>query len=199
MNLNYTSLQTEVANYLNRTNLTSQIPTFIGLAEAYLFREVRIKDIEVSVSGTTASGYATLPADFGTLSKVSVTSNGSTYNLDYQSDPSTPTAVDPSPSYYSFENGKIRIWGAGTGQAYTLFYVPAIAALSASNLTNWLITNASDLYLYASCLEGARYIRDAAEITRLSALVATALDSVQRFIERRGQPTTGSMQIRRRG
>ena len=197
--MNYATLQTEIANYLNRTDLTAQIPTFIGLAESYLFRELHIKELETSVAGSTVGGYAVLPVDFGTLSKISITSNGSSYVLDYMALSEVSESVSTSPGYYSFENGNLRIWGTSTGQAYTLYYVPAIAALSGSNTTNWLLENAQELYLYASCLEGAKYMRDAGEVARLTQTVAASLDSVRRFTERRGFPTTGSFQIRRRG
>ena len=198
--MNYSSLQTEIANYLNRTDLTAQIPTFIGLAESYLFRELHIKELETSVSSTTVTGgYATLPSDFGTLSKISITSNGTARVLDYIALSEVPTTVEQYPGYYSFESGKIRIWGSDVGQAYTMYYVPAISPLTVSNTSNWLLANASELYLYASCLEGARYLRNDAEVANLSGVVERSLDSVKRFTERRGQPATGSMQIRRRG
>ena len=108
--------------------------------------------------------------------------------------------VNPHPQFYSLEKNQIRIIGAGVGQAYTLFYTPKILPLSASVATNWILTNASELYLYASCLEGARYLRDANEIATLSQSVTLALESARRFAERRGQPSVGSLQIRpRRG
>ncbi len=198
--MNYSELQSEVGKYLHRTDLTAQIPTFIGIAESYLFRELHIKELQVSVAGSTAGEYATLPADFGSVSRVVITYGGKNYTLDYLAVPESYTAIDPCPAYYSFENNQIRIWGAGTGQTYTLSYIPAVAPLTNSNPTNWILENASDLYLYASALEGARYVRNQAEIDKLTPLILASLDSVKRFTERRGQPATGSLQIKpRRG
>jgi len=199
--MTYTGLQTEVANYLHRTDLTAQIQMFITLAESYLFRELHIKEMEISVAGTTTGGYITLPADFGTVSRITVTYSGYEHNLDYKAQADYSTTVEVFPQYFSLEKNKLRIWGAGDSQAYTLYYVPDIPNLSASVATNWIMDNAFELYLYASCLEGAKYIRDDAQVASLSAQVATSIDSVKRFAERRGQPATGSMQIkpRRRG
>jgi hypothetical protein len=198
--MNYTTLQSEVASYLHRTDLAAKIPTFIELAEAYLFRELHIKEMQISVDGTTTAGYATLPTDFGSVSRVSVTYGGIARSLDYIALADAPTATSGAPAYYSLENNKLRIWGASDGQAYTLYYIPAIQNLSGLVTTNWLLENAPELYLDASCLQGAKYTRNDAEVAKLTGNVALSIDSVKRFSERRGQPATGSMQIKvRRG
>ena len=195
----YSELQTEVANYLNRTDVAAKVPTWIAIAEASLFRELHIKELQVSVTGTTTAGYADLPADFGSVSRVSVTYGNSARTLDYASLAEAPVSTTSTPSQYSLENNKLRLWGASDGTAYTLYYIPKIEALSVSNTTNWLLENALDLYLYASALEGAKYLRNAQEEQKLSALIPGLLDGVKRFSERRGQPTTGSLQMKVRG
>jgi len=198
--MNYTELKAQVASYLHRTDLTAQIPTFIALAEAYLFRELHIKEMQVSIVGSTTGGYADLPADFGSVSRVSVTYGGVARSLDYISLADVSTSTNAAPAFYSLENNKLRIWGAGDGQAYTLYYIPAIQNLSDIVSTNWLLENAPELYLDASCLQGAKFVRNDAEVAKLTGNIALSIDSVKRFSERRGQPATGSMQIKvRRG
>ena len=197
--MNFTSLKTEVANYLHRTDLTAQIPLFIELAEAYLFRELRIKEMQISVSGTTVGGYATLPAGFGSVARLTVTYAGREQSLDYMASPDA-SVVGSGAEGYSLENNKLRIWGASTGQAYTLYYIPAIVNLSPTVATNWLLDNAPELYLDASCLQGAKFARNYAEVDRLMGNIELSLESVKRFSERRGHPSIGSMQIKvRRG
>lgn len=193
--MTYSELQTQIAAYLHRTDLTAQIPTFIGLAEAVLFREINVKDLQTTATLTTTGEYASLPVDFGALSKIEVTVNGVTYPLDYQSQPETVSGT-VSPSKYAFEKGQIRIYGAGTGTVATLYYTPRIEALSATNTTNWILDNAPDLYLYASAMEGAKYIRDDAQAAALTGYVAGAMDTVKKFSERKGQPITASLQIK---
>lgn len=196
--MNYTQLQTEVLAYLHRTDQAAKCPTWIALAESFLFRELHIKELQVSVDGTTTGGYGTLPADFGSASRVSVTYSGAARTLDYISLANAPTSNTSAPAYYSLEKDQIRIWGASDGQTYTLYYIPKIEPLSGSVATNWLLDNAQDLYLYASALEGAKFLRNQAEIDKLSALIPGLLDSVKRYSERRGQPATGSLQIKPR-
>jgi hypothetical protein len=193
----YSELKTQVASYLHRTDLAAQVPTFISIAEAYLFRELHIKDSQLSTDLTTTGEYADLPVDFLSLNKITATYQGVTYALDYQNEPETYTG-QTTPTKYAFENGQIRIAGASTGTVVTLYYTPKITALSDTNTTNWLLENAPDLYLYASCLEGAKYTRNAMMVQGLTPMVSDALEAVKRFIERRGQPSTGSLQIKAR-
>jgi len=194
--MNYTTLQSNVADFLHRTDLTAKIPTFIELAEAYIFRELHIKELQISVDGTTTSGYATLPTDFDTVARVSVTYNGAARSLDYVALANAPIANSSSPAYYSLENNKLRIWGASDGQAYTLYYIPKFQNLSDSAPTNWLLENAPELYMDAACLQGAKHVRNYAAVETLTGNIALSIDSVKRFSERRGQPYIGSMQIK---
>lgn len=196
--MSYTTLQADIASYLHHTGLTAKIPGFIALAEPSLFRELNIKAIQTSVTGATVGGYVVLPDDFGSLVRLSIIANSLERNLDYIGRGVESTAVNTSPNYYSFENDKLRIIGAGDGQAYTLYYIPNILPLSDSVATNWLLDNAPDLYLYASALEGAKYIRDTAQAAILENMVKGLLQSVRSAAESRGQPLSGSLQIKPR-
>ena len=197
--MNYDTLKSAIADYFHRDDLTAQIPGFIALAEAYMFRELNVQEMQTSVAGTTiSSGYATLPTDFAAVSKITVTIGSTTVNLDYMAVPEVFSDVTAYPEFYSLENNQIRIIGSGSGQAYTLFYTPKILPLSDSVSTNWILDNASDLYLYASCLEAARNTKDAGEVAALTPVVETVLEAARRFSERRGQPASGSLQIKPR-
>lgn len=194
--MNYTELQAEVAKFLHRTDLTSQIPTFIGLAESVLFRELNVKELQTTATLVTTGEYASIPADFGSLSRITNTVNGVTYDLDYQASPEYLTSTTSVPSKFGFETGQIRVYGAGTGTTLTMYYTPKIEALSGSNPTNWILDNAQDLYLYAAAMEGAKYIRDTEQASALAGYVSGAMDAVRKFAERKGQPLTGSLQIK---
>ena len=52
----YSTLQTAVANWLDRNDLTDRIPEFISLAEATFNRTLRLRAMETTVSDTTPSG-----------------------------------------------------------------------------------------------------------------------------------------------
>ena len=63
---NYTDLKATVADYLARSDLTTQIPDFIQLAENRLRRDLRARFMLKVVTTTTTAGDKTvaLPSDF---------------------------------------------------------------------------------------------------------------------------------------
>lgn len=196
--MSYATLQTDIASYLHRSDLTATIPTFIATAESYIFRELVIKELQTSAVLTSVGEYVTLPTDFSAVNRITVTVGGVERTLDYKSQPDNYTVVSGTPVSFSLESDQLRLWGAGTGTECTLYYTPKIQNLGASVSTNWLLDNAYDLYLYVGALEGARYVRAQEQIDALTPLVMSALDSVRRFAERRGLPSTASLQIKPR-
>ena len=62
----YTTLQATIADYLARSDLTTQIPEFIRLAEDRLLRDLRIRQMIKVATASTTAGDATvsLPSDF---------------------------------------------------------------------------------------------------------------------------------------
>ena len=61
----YSGLKASVANWLNRTDLATEIPDFIALVESRLAHELRIPSIEkTAYIITDIHGRATIPADF---------------------------------------------------------------------------------------------------------------------------------------
>ena len=65
----YAELQTAMANWLIRDDLTNRLPEFIDLFEAEVNRRLRIQDMETRATATLTSGsdYLALPTDFGGL------------------------------------------------------------------------------------------------------------------------------------
>lgn len=197
--MTYATLQTAIADNTHRTDLTAKIPDFIALAEAFLFRELNIRSLETSTTGTTTGGLITLPADFAYLVKVTTTYGGREYTLDYGGDPRAETATSGLPYGYVMESGGLRLYPeAGTGYAYTIYYGMDVSPLSGSVSTNWLLDNAYDLYLQSSLIEAYRYTQNTEQEARLSSLVGPMVESVRRMIERKAQPSRGGLQIKPR-
>ena len=60
----YAQLKTSIADWLNRSDLTSAIADFITLAEAEFNRTVRVRQMIVRANATLDSEYTQLPSDF---------------------------------------------------------------------------------------------------------------------------------------
>lgn len=191
--MTYTQLKADIADYLHRTDLTEKTPLFISLAESSLFRSLDVKELETTDEGTTDDDYASLPSDFGALSKITINLGGRETTLDYL--PGADQSATPYPAHYAYENGQIRIYGAGSGVDYKLYYTAKLLPLSDTMRSNWLLQNAADLYLYAGALEGAKYLKDTPEVATLGPMVDGLLAAVKSKINRRGLPTSGSLRI----
>jgi hypothetical protein len=157
----YASLKTEIADFLNRTDLTSVVDTFIDLCEAEMQRELKLLTFEVDTTLTVTAGVATLPTGF--IGARSVT---------WLSSPPRPlTYVTPdaferwesnSPSlvsYYTISGTTMRFSDGGTGTARVTGYA-RFTPLSGAATTNAIITNHPAAYLYGSLEHASVYVKD---------------------------------------
>jgi hypothetical protein len=62
--VNYTELQTNITDWLNRSDLSAITPTFIALAEARLNRQLRTTNQYQRADVSTPDQYLTMPGDF---------------------------------------------------------------------------------------------------------------------------------------
>jgi len=162
---NYTELQASIADFLNRSDLTSVIPDFITMCEADLNRTLRVRDMSVRTRAPIDSQYVKLPADFLGMR-----------NIDLLTDPVTPLtyknlqnldihrAGDSTgkPLYYSVMQDSIEFAPVPDGD-YTIeiVYYQKIPALSSADAdgVNWLLTDHPDAYLYGSLMHSAPYLQ----------------------------------------
>ena len=77
----YAELQTSIANWLNRDDLTSVIPDFISLTEASINRDLRHYKMINRVDATLDSRYVQMPADWIETVRFGITS-GTTYRIE---------------------------------------------------------------------------------------------------------------------
>jgi hypothetical protein len=159
---NYTELQASVADFLNRSDLTSVIPDFITMAEAELNRTLRVREMSVRTQAPIDSQYVKLPDDFLGMR-----------NIDLLTDPVTPMtyknlqnldvhrASDATgkPIYYSIMQNNIEFSPVPDGD-YTIeiVYYQKVPALSVFS-TNWLLDSHPDAYLYGTLMHSAPYLQ----------------------------------------
>lgn len=162
----YATLQSEVAGWLNRTDLTAAIKTFVQLAEARFQRDPRVRKLQNAGTFTVSADDASLPSDL--LAVESWYQDGPT---DYrriqivgaEALPEIKTVVGTTggPRYAAIIAGTARFAPApDTSYATKLVYWRKIASLSDANPTNWLLLAHPDVYLYAALVESAPYLQD---------------------------------------
>lgn len=186
----YADLQTTIAGYLARSDLTTQIPDFIRLAETRLRRDLRIRQMLKSVTTATVAADSTveLPSDFLEVRDFVVVGN-----------PVQPLNYF-SPSAF---NRNARTWESGKPLDYTvlandfqlapipdgvytvqLFYFAAPAFLSDTNTSNVFLANTPDALLYGALLEAEPYLMNDARINTWGTMFDRAMAAITRSDER---------------
>ena len=201
----YTELKSSLADWLNRTDLTSAIADFISLAEAQMERQLRTRQmiVRATASFAAAAEYGTVPDDFLETKSIKLDTNPVT-SLSFQTiegmDQLSNTTYLSSgkPLYFSVVGNQFRLLPIPDG-AYTadLVYYAKLAKLSATNATNWLLTQAPDVYLYGSLLQAAPYLQDDARISVWSSLYLAGLEQLQ-VADDRGSTSGGALLARAR-
>ena len=160
----YNDLLTAIPAWAMRsgdTEFSAQVPDFIRLAEVRLNRNLRLAQMEKTATLTAdANGVATLPADY--LEYRAISSGVAGYPAIELVDPEGEIGrlpVGGVPGRVSFAGGSLQVYPAGASTVILTYYA-SVPALGPSNQTNWLLTAAPDVYLYASLLEAAPYMEE---------------------------------------
>lgn len=159
----FSSLKTAVANWLHRSDLTDRIPDFISLAESRINRLIptRGTEIETTLTATNGSAFINLPADFNTPVALWLEAwiprrllvLVAPVNLPYM-------PISTYPTYWALLQNQIKFDRlANANFNLTLRYI-VLSHLSDAAPTNYILTNYPDLYLYATLIEAAPFIRD---------------------------------------
>ena len=160
----YAELQSTIASYLARSDLTAMIPDFIRLAELRLQRELRIRQMLKVVTTVTVAGDATveLPNDFLQMRDLHLQTNP-TMVLEYQSPSSlfrnARTSESGLPKQYTVLAVEFQ-FAPVPDSAYTLsmLYYAKPEQLSNTVASNVFLTVCPDLLLYAALGEAEPYI-----------------------------------------
>jgi len=177
--------QTDVANWLDRDDLTDRIPEFIALAEARFNRVLRLRSMETKQTASTVAAqrnYA-LPTNYIQMRNFQLNTNPLT-TLSYV----TPEIYDRlwggstggTPKFYTILADEISL-GPIPGSVITmemLFY-KKFDNLSGSVATNWLITNAPDIYLYGTMLEAEPFIMNDERVQLWAAALERGVSDLQ--------------------
>jgi hypothetical protein len=195
----YATLQTAVANWLDRSDLTDRIPEFIALAEARMNRTLRLA-LMLNVDQTTLGGATALVAGTRDYALPS----GYLQMLDFHLRTSPITTL----SYLTPENMN-RMWAGSQGGeplAYTIFsdnasgtpiksvrlgpapdsaydysimFYKKIDALSVTNTTEAMLTDNPDVYLYGALLEAEPFLMNDQRVQLWATAFQEALRALQ--------------------
>lgn len=175
--MTFTSLQSDIRNYLERGGITDpivyeQIPRLITLAERRIARELKIQGFQRVVNTTLQSGVAVYPKPDRWRDTISI-------NIGTGNNNNTHTAVfarsyeyirqywpdetqTSQPLFYADYNYNFWIFGPTPDADYPMevLYYELPPLLDNTNQTNWLSEYAPNLLLYGSLVEATPFVKD---------------------------------------
>lgn len=177
----FATLKSAIADFLVRDDLTDVIPTFISFAEARIDRELTHWRQELRSEAALDAQYMTLPTDFLRPIRLQITDTPSSEVKPISTAQMMQMRQDRGdvggrPQYYAITATSLELFPTpdDTYNA-SLVYYGRISALSDTNTTNWLLSEAPDVYLYGSLIHSAPYLKDDARVAVWEALFAQGL------------------------
>lgn len=162
----YSTLKTEIASWIHRTDLTAQIPTFIQLAESKIANLIKGLPLETTITTTLTAGVSTLslPNDYNEMQSIVVLSNPTmTLQLvpDHILSQYNANNTSGVPEFYSISGNNISFSKIPDGNySVKITYLAKLTSLSDVATTNWVLTKYPYLYLYGSLIETSIFTND---------------------------------------
>lgn len=188
--MDYAALQAAVLNWSARSDAvtTAEVPNFIAFAtdsfnHGIPDRQVaplRVRDMETLASITMTDGVGTLPSDYlqyKTARSMSSLPNPLSYATDSYTNAAYADGAAGLSTTFSITGSTIYVFPT-SGVDVDLVYYAAIPALSDSNTSNWLLAKLPMLYLHASLMHLAMFLRDDALLARSQAMVTATIDGL---------------------
>ena len=163
----FAGLKSSIADWLNRSDLTTQIPDFIALAEADFNAKLRIRQMEQIDTITIDAESVSVPTGFISVRSLYILLSNNKYVLEYIT-PHNMFEVKAGstagrPRVYTIESDNetesLR-FGPSPDTSYTgyLSYYKSFGALSDSNTTNYILNKHPGIYLYGSLYHAANFL-----------------------------------------
>jgi len=200
---NYSTLKTSIANWLNRSDLTSEIADdFIKLTEADFNSKLRVRKMITQTSFTIDSETEVLPTGFLQVRDIYIL-NGNTkcplrYMTPSQMDQIKGTSTTGLPSSYTILGDTFR-FSPKPDSSYTAYinYYKSFDALSDTTTTNYILTTHPAIYLYGSLFHAANFLGgiNPQQVQTWQQMFATAMERLE-LNDREDQFSGSPLQIR---
>ena len=160
----YAELLTSLGNWLNRDDLTDQLPDFIRIAESRMNRYLRVPQMELTVEQAVSDGTTALPVDFLELRSLYIDDDPDRQLVGvppHELRRRYPTTTSGTPEVYAIE-GQTLTFGPSPAEAeiVVINYFREITPLSDDNTTNWLLEDYPDAYLWGALAAAEAYAKD---------------------------------------
>ena len=182
---NYTSFVTVVENYLARTDLSSQIPDFIQLAQTRMSRDLRTeKMLKVATASiTSGDGTVAVPSDMLEVREIHIQGNP-VVRVAYQSPDlffkDGLTTTSGISVFFTMLGSEFQFAPVPNGsQTVQILYYAQPTFISTTTASNLYLANYPDALLYATLAEAEPYLMNDNRIQTWSALYDRAMANIK--------------------
>ena len=192
----YAELKSAIADFLNRDDLTSTIPTFISLGEAQIARDVRHWKQEKRVTTSVDERYENLPNDWIEVKFISLSTGAmlETVAPSNMADMRARSDTPGVPKYVRMTADQLEFYPTPSAATdISMLYYARTPALSDASPTNWLLSDAPDVLLYASLIHSAPYLAEDARVQIWGSLYQSGVEKLN--IENQRGRVTGPMRM----
>ena len=188
--MTYDEIKTKVAEYLNRTDLTSQMDMFIDLTESDINKVIKHQDLIKRANAVAETQYTQLPSDWSRVINVELNTSDhttllqqSTESLDLKR--TSIDNVSGRPEYFAITDNAIELCPTpDTNYELQLTYYANIPELSSTNTTNVVSDKFPDVYIYGCCKHASVFLMEDERIGMFQTLFDKALEEVMLQQER---------------
>ena len=185
----YSDLKTSIANWLNRSDLTSEISEdFIVLTEKDFNTKLRIRKMNATENSFSINGETVaLPSGFLQVRDFYILEGNTKHPLNYitpaQMDQIKGSSTSGMPETFTILGDNFR-FAPTPSSTYTgvLNYYKEFDPLSNSNTSNYILSNHPAIYLYGSLYHAANFLGgiEPAQAQQWQQMYATALERLER-------------------
>ena len=183
----YTGLKASLANWLNRSDLTTEIgDDFIKLAEADFNSKLRVRSMITQVNITVNAETAALPTDFLQIRDFYILAGQTKTPLVYATpasmDATSGTSTSGRPSSFTILGDTVR-FSPKPDATYTavMNYFKKFPALSSTVATNYILGSHPAIYLYGSLFHAANFLGgiNPQQVQTWQQMYATAMERLE--------------------
>lgn len=180
----YADLQDAVSVWLNKPDADQTVPSLISLAESDINRGLRHWKMQKRSVAEIDSQYSAVPSDWIETVRFYTTDGGTNpLELISQAELIDRKALAHNtagrPQFYAMTGGQFEFYPV-PDDTYNaeLVYFATVPALSDENTSNWLLTEAPDVYLYGTLVHSAPFLGEDARLATWASLYTAALSSL---------------------
>ena len=196
--MNFEQLKAVIAEFANRQDLETMIPTFIRLTESRLRRDLRdVTRMTDRAEAMVHGEYFPLPCDW--CETVKVIADGSVLRL---ADSFNIERVELSggPKYYRHVGDQMQLLPPAGEEPirFVMEYLSFPDGLTDENPTNWVLDTYPDIYIYGAMLQIAPFLHDDARVPLWSQAYGEAI-SAANISSQKAKASGSALRLQRHG